>query len=141
MTNRGPVPAHDQRRGRGRGDREDPGGNPAGCHPLVTPGVGQARGDVGLLDPADLESVRPGPHKVEYFKISTDPLLVDKVRDVVGLYLDPPEGALVLSVDEKPQIQALERTAPVLPMVPGVPERRSHDYHRHGTTTCSPRWM
>jgi transposase len=73
------------------------------------------------------------PHKVEYFKISTDPLLVDKVRDVVGLYLDPPEGALVLSVDEKPQIQALERTAPVLPMVPGVPERRSHDYHRHGT--------
>jgi transposase len=73
------------------------------------------------------------PHKVEYFKISTDPLFVDKVRDVVGLYLDPPEKALVLSVDEKPQIQALERTAPVLPMIPGVPERCSHDYHRHGT--------
>lgn len=73
------------------------------------------------------------PHKVEYFKISTDPLLVDKVRDVVGLYLDPPQGTLVLSVDEKPNIQAIERTAPGLPMMPGVPERRSHDYHRHGT--------
>jgi transposase len=73
------------------------------------------------------------PHKVEDFKVSTDPLFIDKLRDVVGLYLDPPEAALVLSVDEKPQIQAIERTAPVLPMIPGAPERRSHDYHRHGT--------
>jgi transposase len=73
------------------------------------------------------------PHKVEYFKLSTDPLFIDKLRDVVGLYLDPPEGALVLSVDEKPQIQALERTAPVLPMIPGTPERGSHEDHRHGT--------
>jgi transposase len=73
------------------------------------------------------------PWLVDEFKVSTDPFLIDKVRDVVGLYLSPPANAVVFSVDEKPQIQALERTAPVLPMVPGTPERRSHDYHRHGT--------
>src|SRR5258706_12552113 len=61
------------------------------------------------------------------------PFLIDKIRDVVGLYLAPPANAAVFSMDEKPQIQALERTAPVLPMVPGTPERRSYDYHRHGT--------
>ena len=75
------------------------------------------------------------PHQVETFKLSTDPLFIDKVRDVVGLYLDPPEKALVLCVDEKSQIQALDRTAPVLPMMPGMPERRTHDYVRHGTTS------
>ena len=75
------------------------------------------------------------PHKVETFKISKDPLFVDKVRDVVGLYLDPPERALVLCVDEKSQIQALDRSAPVLPMLPGVPARQSFDYVRHGTTS------
>jgi transposase len=69
------------------------------------------------------------------FKLSTDPLFIDKVRDVVGLYLDPPEKALVLCVDEKSQIQALDRSQPVLPMMPGVLERRSHDYVRAGTTT------
>ncbi|MFE3187352.1 IS630 family transposase [Streptomyces violascens] len=73
------------------------------------------------------------PHRVEEFKISPDPLLIDKIRDVVGLYLAPPAKAAVFCVDEKPQIQALERTAPVLPMVPGTPERRSFDYVRHGT--------
>jgi transposase len=73
------------------------------------------------------------PWRTEDFKISPDPLLIDKVRDVVGLYLAPPANAAVFAVDEKPQIQALERTAPVLPMIPGVPERRSHDYVRHGT--------
>src|SRR6266568_9649086 len=73
------------------------------------------------------------PWLAEEFKVSTDPFLIDKVRDVVGLYLAPPANAAVFSVDEKPQIQALERTAPVLPMIPGVPERRSHDYERHGT--------
>jgi transposase len=73
------------------------------------------------------------PWRTETFKISPDPLLTDKIRDVVGLYLAPPANAAVFSVDEKPQIQALERTAPVLPMVPGVPERRSFDYVRHGT--------
>jgi transposase len=74
------------------------------------------------------------PHLTESFKLSTDPLFVDKVRDVVGLYLNPPEGALVLCVDEKSQIQALDRTAPVLPLRPGLPERRTHDYVRGGTT-------
>ncbi|GAA2068177.1 IS630-like element ISMsm2 family transposase [Catenulispora yoronensis] len=73
------------------------------------------------------------PHATEDFKISTDPQLIDKIRDVVGLYLAPPTNAAVFCVDEKPQIQALTRSAPVLPMIPGTPERRSHDYHRHGT--------
>jgi transposase len=75
------------------------------------------------------------PHKVETFKIRKDPLFVDEVRDVVGLYLDPPERALVLCVDEKSQIQALDRCAPVLPMLPGVPARQNFDYVRHGTTS------
>jgi transposase len=75
------------------------------------------------------------PHRVETFKLSTDPLFVDKVRDIVGLYLAPPDRALVLCVDEKSQIQALDRSQPVLPMRPGQAERRSHDYKRHGTTT------
>jgi transposase len=75
------------------------------------------------------------PHRVQTFKLSKDPLFIDKVRDVVGLYLDPPERALVLCVDEKSQIQALNRSAPVLPMMPGVPERRTHDYVRAGVTS------
>jgi transposase len=73
------------------------------------------------------------PHRCETFKLSRDPLFVDKVRDIVGLYMDPPDRALVLCVDEKPQIQATERTAPVLPMRPGQVERQTHDYMRHGT--------
>ncbi len=73
--------------------------------------------------------------RVETFTFSTDPLLVAKVTDVVGLYLAPPENAIVLCVDSKSQIQALDRTAPMLPMQPGLPERRTHDYKRHGTTT------
>ena len=75
------------------------------------------------------------PHRSETFKLSSDPLFVEKVRDIVGLYLSPPERALVLCVDEKSQIQALDRTQPVLPMLPGMPERRTHDYKRHGTTS------
>ncbi len=75
------------------------------------------------------------PHRTETFKLSPDPLLIDKVRDIVGLYVNPPDRALVLCVDEKPQIQALERTAPLLPMQPGQVERRSHDYRRHGTAS------
>jgi transposase len=75
------------------------------------------------------------PHRSETFKLSKDPLFIDKVRDIVGLYLAPPERALVLCVDEKSQIQALDRTAPLLPMRPGQIERRTHDYARHGTTT------
>jgi transposase len=75
------------------------------------------------------------PHRAETFKLSTDPQFVEKVRDIVGLYLDPPEKALVICVDEKSQIQALDRTQPMLPMRPGQVERRTHDYERHGTTT------
>jgi transposase len=75
------------------------------------------------------------PHRSETFKLSNDPLLVEKVRDIVGLYLDPPAHAAVFCVDEKPQIQALDRTQPLLPMQPGQIERRTHDYNRHGTTT------
>lgn len=75
------------------------------------------------------------PHRSETFKLSRDPLFIDKVRDIVGLYMAPPERALVLAVDEKSQIQALERSQPLLPMRPGQAERRAHDYRRHGTTT------
>jgi transposase len=75
------------------------------------------------------------PHRSETFKLSKDPLFIDKVRDIVGLYLDPPDRALVLCVDEKSQIQALNRTQPLLPMRPGQIERRTHDYKRHGTTS------
>jgi len=75
------------------------------------------------------------PHRVERFKLSNDPQFEEKVRDVVGLYVDPPDRALVLCVDEKSQIQALDRTAPILPLRPGLPERQTHDYKRHGTTT------
>jgi transposase len=74
------------------------------------------------------------PHRGESFKLSTDPLFVDKVRDIVGLYMSPPDHALVLCVDEKSQMQALDRTQPLLPLSPGQAERRSHDYKRHGTT-------
>jgi transposase len=75
------------------------------------------------------------PHLVETWKLSTDPQFIDKVRDVVGLYLDPPEAALVLCVDEKSQIQALDRTAPSLPILPTTPARRTHDYVRNGTAS------
>ena len=75
------------------------------------------------------------PHRTDTFKLSTDPQLVEKVRDIVGLYLNPPERALVLCADEKSQIQALDRTQPIFPMRPGTPELRTHDYRRHGTTS------
>jgi transposase len=75
------------------------------------------------------------PHRIETFKFSTDPDLEPKIRDVVGLYLDPPANAVVVSVDEKSQVQALDRTAPMLPLRPGLAARRTHDYVRHGTTT------
>ena len=75
------------------------------------------------------------PHRTETFKLSSDPLFIEKVRDIVGLYLNPPDRALVLCVDEKTQIQALDRTRPLLPMRPGQAERRTHDYIRHGTTS------
>jgi transposase len=75
------------------------------------------------------------PHRAESFQLSKDPLFIEKVRDIVGLYLHPPDKALVLCVDEKTQIQALDRSQPLLPMRPGQAERRTHDYVRHGTTS------
>ncbi len=75
------------------------------------------------------------PHRAETFQLSKDPLFIEKVRDIVGLYLNPPDKALVLCVDEKTQIQALDRSQPLLPMRPGQAERRTHDYVRHGTTS------
>lgn len=75
------------------------------------------------------------PHRTQTFKLSKDPFFVEKVRDIVGLYLHPPEHAVVLSVDEKSQVQALNRTQPILPLRPGLPEQRTHDYERHGTTS------
>lgn len=75
------------------------------------------------------------PHLAEHYKLSNDPLFIDKLYDVVGLYLNPPEAAVVLCVDEKSQVQALQRSQPAFPMMPGMPERRTHDYIRHGTTT------
>ena len=75
------------------------------------------------------------PHRVENFKFSKDPQFVEKVRDIVGLYLNPPDRAIVLCLDEKSQVQALNRTEPILPLAPGVPERQTHDYERHGVTS------
>ncbi len=81
------------------------------------------------------KAFRLKPHLSETFKLSSDPQCIEKVRDVVGLYLDPPERALVLCVDEKSQVQALDRSQPVLPMMPGMPQRRTHNYVRHGVTS------
>ena len=92
---------------------------------------GLSRSTVGRI----WKAFRLQPHRAETFKLSTDPLFIDKVRDVVGLYIDPPDRAIVLSVDEKSQVQALNRSAPVLPMMPGMPERATHDYVRHGVTS------
>jgi transposase len=75
------------------------------------------------------------PHQLESFKLSNDPQFIEKVRDIVGLYLNPPDAAVVLCVDEKTQVQALDRTAPILPLLPGTPARATHDYRRHGTTS------
>ena len=77
----------------------------------------------------------PQPHRQESFKLSRDPLFAEEVRDIVGLYLDRPLKAMVLCVDEKSQIQALDRTKPILLLVPGLPEQRTHDYERHGSST------
>ena len=78
------------------------------------------------------------PWRQDSFKVSPDPDLVEKIRDLVGLYMNPPVAAAVFAVDEKPQIQALNRTAPTLPMLPTTPQRATHDYERNGTVTCSP---
>jgi len=87
-----------------------------------------------FVDRTNLASLRLQPHRVETMRLSQDPLLVEKVRDIVGLYMSPPDNAVVLCIDEKSQIQALERAQPVLPMDFGRPERQTPDYVRHGTT-------
>src|SRR5215213_4414589 len=92
---------------------------------------GLSRSSVHLV----LQAFAFAPHRSETFKLSRDPLVIDKVRDIVGLYLDPPDKALVLCVDEKSQIQALDRSQPILPLRPGQAERRAHDYKRNGTTS------
>jgi hypothetical protein len=96
-------------------------------------GTGRDESDSDIKDLACPFALQP--HRTESFKLSKDPLFVDKVRDIVGLYMTPPEHAMVLCVDEKSQIQALDRTAPLLPMRPGQIERRTHDYERYGTTS------
>ena len=113
----------------------DPAAEAARDHPLVVAVAGRSPEDRTVDGAADLAAHRVQPWRSETFKFSTDPELVAKVTDVVGLYLDPPENAIVLCVDEKSQIQALDRTQKMLPMQPGGPEKRTHDYVRHGTTT------
>src|SRR6266511_3090905 len=103
----------------GFGPRRSPSGGP-GSSRAGWPGWSTSRGRA---------------HPAETFKLSSDPQFIDKVRDMVGLYLDPPEHALVLCVDEKSQVQALDRSQPVLPMMPGMPQRRTHDYARNGITS------
>jgi len=107
---------------------------PAATH-WTTRTLGKAHGLSHMTVQRIWQQHRLQPHRVETFKLSRDPHFVAKVRDVVGLYLNPPDKALVLSVDEKSQIQALDRTAPLLPLRPGIPARQTHDYKRHGTTT------
>lgn len=107
---------------------------PDGTHWSVR-GMAQRLGVARMLVQRVWQRFDVQPHRVERFKLSNDPHFDEKVRDVVGLYLDPPDQALVLCVDEKSQIQALDRTRPILPLRPGLPERQTHDYKRHGTTT------
>ena len=130
----GPAADDNRRSGRGRG------GGHAGIHAgnathwsraKMAQRSGLSKSTIGRIWRAfELE-----PHRADGFKLSTDPLFVEKVYDVVGLYLDPPESAVVLCVDEKSQVQALARSQPALPMMPGMPEKRTHDYVRHGTTS------
>jgi len=108
---------------------------PRGATHWSTRGMAQATGLSAMTISRVWRAFGLQPHRMETFRLSPDPLLIEKVRDIVGLYMNPPEHALVLCVDEKAQIQALDRTAPLLPMRPGQAERRTHDYRRHGTTS------
>ncbi len=140
------MPAHCLRRGRGDGDRQDPRKGPGRCHPLVGSVHGLGDGDDLVGRRPHLVGVRARAHLIGTFKLSPDPLFAEKVRDIVGLYPNPPGAALVLCVDEKTRLQALDRTAPILPLPPGppgLPGRRTHDSVRHPrshlrfTPTCS----
>ena len=108
---------------------------PRGATHWSTREYGESRRPESHGHPPDLAHVRIAAAREREFKLSNDPLLIEKIRDIVGLYLHPPAHAAVFCVDEKPQIQALDRTQPLLPMQPGQIERRTHDYTRHGTTT------
>src|SRR6267378_1242740 len=108
---------------------------PRGATHWSTRGLAQATGLSRMTISRIWRAFGLQPHRSETFKLSPDPLLAEKVRDIVGVYLNPPEHAAVFCVDEKPQIQALDRTQPLLPMQPGQVERRTHDYMRHGTTS------
>ena len=112
---------------------------PGGRHPLVQAGAGPPGRDLPTSVHRIWRAFGLQPWRTEDFKISPDPLLIDKIRDLVGLYLAPPVGAAVFAVDEKPQIQALERTAPVLPMIPGVPSGAAMTTSGTAPSTCSPR--
>jgi transposase len=108
---------------------------PRGCTHWSTRSMSEATGLSHMTISRIWHAFSLQPHRTEGFKVSPDPFLVEKVRDIVGLYMNPPEHAVVLCVDEKSQIQALDRTQPILPMRPGQAERRSHDYTRHGVTS------
>ena len=120
---------------RSEGHREHAGIEAERRHPLVDALDGPGSGLSHMTIRRIWNAFGLEPHRTETFKLSTDPQFVEKVRDIVGLYLNPPDRAVVLCVDEKSQIQALDRSQPVLPMRPGQAERRSHDYLRHGTTS------
>jgi hypothetical protein len=123
--------------GRGRGGRDAHAGRgaAAGRDPLDGAGDGRGQRAQRQLGAADLAGARPSPHQVRSFKLSSDPNFATKVEDIVGLYVDPPAHAVVLSIDEKSQIQALDRTQPGLPMKPGRLGTMTHDSKRNGTTT------
>jgi transposase len=130
----GPA-SHDRRRRRGTSDHHNPGEHTKDATQWSTRSLAA---EVGLTQTAVSRIWRAfglQPHRQDTWKLSKDPQFIDKVRDVVGLYLDPPERAVVLCVDEKSQIQALDRTAPVLPMLPGTAQRATHDYVRAGTSS------
>ncbi len=116
-------------------DPQDAGNTAPRCDALEPADHGEGDRSCAVHDSSDLAGVRPAAASFGAFKLSSDPLFVEKVRDIVGLYLSPPERAVVLCVDEKSQVQALDRTQPLLPMRPGQPERHTHDYTRHGTTS------
>jgi hypothetical protein len=125
-----------------RGRRQQavhPGRDPGGCHALVQAGAGPAGGDLPASVYRIWRSFGLQPWRTEDFKISPGPLLTGKIRDVIGLYLAPPANAAVFAVDEKPQIQALQRTAPVLPMIPGCPSGAAMTTSGTAPWTCSPR--
>ena len=129
------TPAEHRGREGGGSDRADAHLDAGGRHPLVARSLAKEAG----LSHRSIWRIWGAfglqPQRAETFKLSAGPHFVDKVRDIVGLYLSPPDRALVLCVDEKSQIQALDRSQPVLPLLPGIAERRSHDYQRNGTTS------